>query len=157
MAHAGSVAATAVKALTPSEYQKEWSRATARSNCGWAAALQETGKWTVPSFSVLVVFSWAPAVETQRNDAMVTTRASRLFVSRSMVFASARPRHSSVRGLPGRLRDHRAIDLVHGTAGLLDSDDVDAHVVAAGEEDEATDRQPRLGSLGPEIQIAELT
>src|ERR1017187_5159366 len=51
MPHAGSFWVTAAKVSLALSYQKEWSMATALLNCGWTAWLQETGKFTVPSFA----------------------------------------------------------------------------------------------------------
>ena len=48
MAQPGSFAATSWKAWMAAEYQKEWSRATARSKSFSTAGLQEVGKCTVP-------------------------------------------------------------------------------------------------------------
>ena len=51
-----------MNAFTAALYQKEWSRATARSKSFWTAGVQETGKWTCPSFSwVSAGASWACA------------------------------------------------------------------------------------------------
>src|ERR1700692_602036 len=50
MPHAGSFWATVAKVSLAFSYQKEWSMATALLNCGWSAGLQETGKFTLPSF-----------------------------------------------------------------------------------------------------------
>src|SRR5437867_5176109 len=51
IAQPGSSLPTSVKAFTAAPYQKEWSRATARSNDGCTSALQDVAKWTVPSWS----------------------------------------------------------------------------------------------------------
>src|SRR5438552_18518868 len=51
MPHRGSVSATLVNAFSAFSYSKEWSQATARLNCFWATAVQETGKLTRPSSS----------------------------------------------------------------------------------------------------------
>src|ERR1035441_7231049 len=51
MPHAGSFWVTAAKVSLAFSYQKEWSMATALLNCDWTAWLQETGKFTLPSFA----------------------------------------------------------------------------------------------------------
>ena len=51
MAHDGSALSAASKASMARANSNEWSSATARSNAGCAAARQEVGKCTVPSFS----------------------------------------------------------------------------------------------------------
>src|SRR2546429_195340 len=51
MPHCGSATEISVKAFSAASYSKEWSQATARLNCLWAAAVQETGKLTCPSSS----------------------------------------------------------------------------------------------------------
>src|SRR5438874_8546666 len=51
MPHCGSVTVTSVNAFSAASYSKEWSQATARLNCFWAAAVQVTGKLTCPSSS----------------------------------------------------------------------------------------------------------
>ena len=51
MPQPGSVFAVSAKPLSAVWNQNEWSSATARSNFGWAAAVHEVGKLTMPSFS----------------------------------------------------------------------------------------------------------
>src|SRR5260370_41624943 len=51
MPQAGSFLGTAANSSLAFSYQKEWSIATARLNCSCNAASQETGKFTLPSFS----------------------------------------------------------------------------------------------------------
>src|SRR5207253_6998355 len=51
MAQAGSFLATAANSSLAFSYQKEWSIATARLNCGWTDGSHETGKFTLPRFS----------------------------------------------------------------------------------------------------------
>src|ERR1700685_1239446 len=51
MPHEGSLWATVAKVSLAFSYQKEWSMATALLNCDWTAGLQETGKFTLPSFA----------------------------------------------------------------------------------------------------------
>src|SRR4029077_7995203 len=51
MPQAGSFVITAVNSSLAFSYQKECSIATARLNCSCTAASQETGKFTLPSFS----------------------------------------------------------------------------------------------------------
>ena len=51
IAHDGSVVSVALNASIARPNSNEWSSATARLNCGCAAALHEVSKETVPSFS----------------------------------------------------------------------------------------------------------
>jgi hypothetical protein len=51
MPQVGSAAATSVKAPTAASRWNECSNATARSNRGCTAAVQDVAKWTVPSRS----------------------------------------------------------------------------------------------------------
>jgi hypothetical protein len=67
MAQLGSVFVTSVKALRLCGYQKLYSMAMARSNCAWTSALQEIGKWTLPSFSGPLAFSCAATTEAPKN------------------------------------------------------------------------------------------
>src|SRR5207247_4196403 len=74
IAQEGSVWVTAEKALRASLYQKEWSSVTARSNCSWAAGVQETGKWTLPSRSGCPC---AAASEVPRSATTIRARGNR--------------------------------------------------------------------------------
>src|SRR5262245_12354152 len=50
MAQPGSASPTSVNALTAARYQKEWSKATARSKAGCTSGLQPVAKCTLPSW-----------------------------------------------------------------------------------------------------------
>src|SRR5207253_10114933 len=52
IAHVESVASTSLKARIDAPNSKEWSSATARSNCGATVGLHDVAKCTVPKFSV---------------------------------------------------------------------------------------------------------
>src|SRR5438094_1418896 len=90
MAQPGSLLPTSAKAFTAAPYQKEWSRATARSNEGCTSALHEVAKWTVPSWSGLPSargcgWLWAsvpdPPIQTTRiTDTMKCTAIHRFIV-----------------------------------------------------------------------------
>src|SRR6184192_2277555 len=52
IAHVESARSTSLKARIDAPNSKEWSSATARSNCGATAGLHDVAKCTVPNFSV---------------------------------------------------------------------------------------------------------
>src|SRR5881296_792154 len=106
IAQPGSSLPTAVKAFTAAPYQKEWSRATDRSNEGCTSALQEVAKWTVPSWSGLPSArgcGWLsasvpdPPIQTTRITGRMKYNATHRFMVMAP-FSVCSPRRSRRRG-----------------------------------------------------------
>src|SRR5258707_6296972 len=74
IAQSGSLFATSANALAAGETQNECSMAIARSNCCWAAEVQDTGKCTFPNFSGSPIFSWAVSMGADQNTARIRNR-----------------------------------------------------------------------------------
>src|SRR5207344_2877144 len=83
MAQSGSALATSAKAFRDCGNQKLCSMATARLNAGWTSALQETGKFTLPSFSASSAAATPdrPRVAQQPESVIATKTSLRVFIS----------------------------------------------------------------------------
>ena len=115
IAQDGSVLSVAPKASMARRNSNEWRSATARLNCGCAAALQEVAKATVPSFSaprgVLVVLCVRAQGKHQHHDSRRGGNdAQRHAPQFTRVASSANPGQSSPVGIKvwsiKRTRDH---------------------------------------------------